>query len=83
MNSSVKPNTFVNSMMGLENTVESKELNNISVPFCFICLLHLANEQNLILKADECEFGGDFSIYPESSIVESPQKVQDVMVLVE
>ncbi|ETO05757.1 hypothetical protein RFI_31638 [Reticulomyxa filosa] len=60
--SAPKTNTFMNSMIGLEKTVDSKELQNISVSFCFICLLHLANEQNLVLKADETEVGGDFAI---------------------
>ena len=30
-----------------------KKAKDISVPFCFICLLHLANERNLTIRNDE------------------------------
>ena len=33
-------------------------MKDVSVPFCFICLLHLANEKNLVLTDDKL---GDLS----------------------
>ncbi|ETO14070.1 hypothetical protein RFI_23298 [Reticulomyxa filosa] len=59
---SSKSNTFMNSMEGLSKNIDTKELSNLSVPFCFICLLHLANEQNLVLAENENEPNGNFFI---------------------
>lgn len=45
--------TFQDSIKTLQASItDTDTLNNISVPYCFICLLHLANEKNLALEAD-------------------------------
>ncbi|ORY48895.1 hypothetical protein BCR33DRAFT_781911 [Rhizoclosmatium globosum] len=38
---------FKNVVHGLSNRYPSDKMSDISVAFCFICLLHLANEKNL------------------------------------
>jgi condensin complex subunit 2 len=48
-------------MDALPSSVPSEALGNVSVPFCFICLLHLANEHNLSLDADSDRLG-DFHV---------------------
>lgn len=40
--------SFQDLMQGL--TLDEQQQKNVSVPFCFICLLHLANEKNLALE---------------------------------
>ena len=48
--------------------VEKKEmLKDVSVPFCFICLLHLANEKNLVLTDDKLGRLNRLDIGPDGS----------------
>jgi condensin complex subunit 2 len=52
-NSKIVPSTILPFQSALEkipNEIPNEMKNNISVPFAFICLLHLCNEHNLILK---------------------------------
>lgn len=42
--------SFQQTLMELPRSIESKELSEISVPYCFICLLHLANEKGLEIQ---------------------------------
>ena len=47
---------------------EKKEmLKDVSVPFCFICLLHLANEKNLVLTDDKLGRLNRLDIGPDGS----------------
>ncbi|KAI9327095.1 condensin complex subunit 2/barren [Obelidium mucronatum] len=46
-NPSQTDTTFKNVVHGLSNRYSSDKMSDISVAFCFICLLHLANEKNL------------------------------------
>jgi condensin complex subunit 2 len=46
--STVRKNSEVNKAK-----VPDQDFSEVSVPFCFICLLHLANEQNLEIKGQE------------------------------
>ena len=41
---------------------QRQELGDISVAYCFICLLHLANERGLELRGDALIAGGDLEI---------------------
>ncbi|RKP34674.1 condensin complex subunit 2/barren [Dimargaris cristalligena] len=43
---------FTNIMDGLKVLYPEKAIQDISVPFCFICLLHLANDHNLRIVED-------------------------------
>ena len=43
--------------------IPQKALENISVPYYFICLLHLANEKNL--EIESCQ-DGDLRIFNKS-----------------
>jgi len=45
-----KPKSFQDILYNIPNLVSSETLQNISVPYCFICLLHLANEKSLVLE---------------------------------
>ncbi|KAI8846176.1 condensin complex subunit 2/barren [Chytridium lagenaria] len=45
-------NKFTDVVSTLNTRYEEKDLKDISVAFCFICLLHLANERNLSIKGD-------------------------------
>ncbi|RUS23667.1 condensin complex subunit 2/barren [Jimgerdemannia flammicorona] len=46
---------FTEIVSGLDKVYPEKKRKDISVPFCFICLLHLANEKNLVIE----KAGGD------------------------
>jgi len=37
---------------GLKNMYQENNIKDISVAFCFICLLHLANEKDLEIISD-------------------------------
>jgi condensin complex subunit 2 len=45
--------TFTTVVSDLERTYPKDKLDEISTSFCFICLLHLANEQGLKLEVEE------------------------------
>ncbi|KAF9971713.1 hypothetical protein BGZ73_005242 [Actinomortierella ambigua] len=48
-----KEQKFSEIMGGLHKVYPPHKLKEISVPFCFICLLHLANEKNLSISGNE------------------------------
>lgn len=51
-----KKNSFMALINVLPSCMPSQEVANLSIHSCFISLLHLANEHNLVLKADgNCE----------------------------
>ena len=41
--------TFQDTISSLPSVLPQKSMGDVSVSFCFICLLHLANEKNLTL----------------------------------
>lgn len=47
---SQKDVTFTQIVHGLQPYYPEKKLKDISVAFCFICLLHLANEEGLEIE---------------------------------
>eukprot|EP01083_Nonionella_stella_P144857 453024_1 len=55
-----KLNSFQESITQLRTSMSSKALDVISVPYCFICLLHLANEKGLSLE--QAPTLGDFGV---------------------
>lgn len=48
-----EPKVFQNVLEGLQASYPPEKMAEISTSFCFICLLHLANEQGLKLEDDE------------------------------
>ncbi|KDN49553.1 hypothetical protein K437DRAFT_255223 [Tilletiaria anomala UBC 951] len=46
-----EPRTFLDVVSGLRKTYPKDKMEEISTSFCFICLLHLANEEGLSLSA--------------------------------
>ncbi|KAJ3318364.1 hypothetical protein HDV06_000544 [Boothiomyces sp. JEL0866] len=44
--------TFTHIVSELDQVYQPKQRKDISVAFCFICVLHLANENNLTIKGD-------------------------------
>lgn len=47
----IEPQNFSSVVKGLSNLYPKKKFNDLSIPFCFICLLHLANEHNLEIQS--------------------------------
>lgn len=50
-----QPSTFNNVISGLRTKYSKDKMEEISTSFCFICLLHLANERGLKLEVGESE----------------------------
>jgi len=48
-----EPHQFTALLKALPENVAKDALPNISVPFCFICLLHLANEKGLSIEQEK------------------------------
>jgi condensin complex subunit 2 len=48
-----KEQRFTDIIGGLSKVYPEHKLRDISVPFCFICLLHLANEKDLEIEGSE------------------------------
>jgi condensin complex subunit 2 len=49
---------FSQVINGLQKTYPKEKMEDISTSFCFICLLHLANEQGLKLESTVMEDDG-------------------------
>jgi condensin complex subunit 2 len=45
---------FDSVVSNLRKTYPKDKMQDISTSFCFICLLHLANERGLKIEAGEC-----------------------------
>ncbi|KAI0237006.1 hypothetical protein L0F63_000881 [Massospora cicadina] len=50
--SAIQPQPFSHVVKSLSDVYPLKKFNDLSVPFCFICLLHLANEHNLEIQSN-------------------------------
>ena len=50
--------SFANVVGDIPKQMPIEIANNVSVPLCFVCLLHLANEKNLEINQDN---GGGMS----------------------
>ncbi|TFY59146.1 hypothetical protein EVJ58_g5971 [Rhodofomes roseus] len=50
-----EPREFTSVISGLQKTYPKDKLEEISTSFCFICLLHLANERGLKIHSEEGE----------------------------
>lgn len=44
---------FTNVMQNLQYVYPKQAMNDISTSYCFICLLHLANEKGLVIEKQE------------------------------
>jgi condensin complex subunit 2 len=44
---------FTNVMQNLQTVYPKQAMSDISTSFCFICLLHLANEKGLVIEKQE------------------------------
>ena len=44
---------FTDVMNNLKNVYPKTQMDDISTSFCFICLLHLANEKGLVIENTE------------------------------
>ncbi|KXN87652.1 Condensin complex subunit 2 [Leucoagaricus sp. SymC.cos] len=64
---------FSQVMSGLQKTYPKDKMDEISTSFCFICLLHLANEQGLKLESTVTE---DEGLVVDDEVVD--QKVGDI-----
>ena len=66
--------TFDEVIVGLQRSYPGDKLADISTSFCFICLLHLANERGLRLES------GDAAAGPSSSTpeVKEDEKVGNI-----
>lgn len=49
---------FSQVINGLQKSYPRDKMEEISTSFCFICLLHLANEQGLKIETNPCEMNG-------------------------
>lgn len=52
-----KPEALVPVITGLRKMYPKDKMEEISTSFCFICLLHLANEQGLRIQTPQAEGG--------------------------
>lgn len=44
---------FTSVMQNLQTVYPKQAMNDISTSYCFICLLHLANEKGLVIEKQE------------------------------
>ena len=61
---------FKNIVSNMSSNIDESTLNNISTSTCFVCMLHLCNEKNLLLKQND-----DKTFYVENDLSEGKIKV--------
>ncbi|ORX96610.1 barren-domain-containing protein [Basidiobolus meristosporus CBS 931.73] len=63
---------FTDVVKGLKRIYPEKKRNDISVSFCFICLLHLANEKNLLISNTKASYDLDIrqGVPEETSVLD-------------
>jgi condensin complex subunit 2 len=67
-----QPSTFDSVIQGLRSTYSKDKMEEISTSFCFICLLHLANERGLKIEV------GENNIIPDEDVdVEDEDKMEE------
>lgn len=66
--------TFDEVIVGLERSYPGDKLADISTSFCFICLLHLANERGLRLESGDVVPGPS----PSAPEVKEDEKVGNI-----
>lgn len=64
---------FSSVISGLQRSYPKEKMEEISTSFCFICLLHLANEQGLKLESTV-----DDSATPMETEIEDVKKVGNI-----
>lgn len=72
-----EPREFSSVISGLQANYPPDKLEEISTSFCFICLLHLANEQGLELRHGD---DGRIVADGDDGSLEAPRKLWDVTV---
>lgn len=60
---------FSQVITGLQKSYPREKMEEISTSFCFICLLHLANEQGLKLESTADGLGIETGMEGETSVV--------------
>lgn len=50
---------FTDMISSLTTVYPEQQMKDISTSYCFICLLHLANEKGLVLQGDRPGEGGE------------------------
>jgi len=63
----VIPVSFSTVLDKLPSNISQEALPNISVPYCFICLLHLANEKGLNIAQEKNNLTELFISKPRTS----------------
>ena len=73
---------FSQVISGLQKSYPKDKMEEISTSFCFICLLHLANEQGLKLEsaalAGERERGLVEDVVEEEEVVDGEKKIGNI-----
>ena len=72
-----RPSTFDSVIQGLRSTYNKEKMEEISTSFCFICLLHLANERGLKIEVGENDTTQDDEVEDEEK-VEERRRVGDI-----
>jgi condensin complex subunit 2 len=71
------PRTFDNVLSGLRKLYSKDRMDEISTSFCFICLLHLANEEGLRIKTVPDGIGGLGMLAGRAIVEEDEEEDED------
>ncbi len=71
-----EPRKFDSVIQDLRRSYTREKMDDISTSFCFICLLHLANERGLKIEVE----GGDRIIPDDEEDIEESKQPQDSLV---
>lgn len=73
--SALQPKTFRSVLTGLRKAYPKEKMEEISTSFCFICLLHLANEEGLEIKIGEQGNSNSFSARKLNGAFKTPGRI--------
>ncbi|KAI8331907.1 condensin complex subunit 2/barren [Chlamydoabsidia padenii] len=72
---------FSDVLQDLKKMYPPRVMKDISVPFCFICVLHLANEQNLMIEGLDRVGGDDLVLGEEAPWMSNEQMLNEIKII--
>lgn len=72
---------FSDVLQDLKKMYPPKIMKDISVPFCFICVLHLANEQNLMITGLDQVGGDDLVLGEDAPWMSNEQMLNEIKII--
>lgn len=65
----------------MKNRYSAKSIGDISIPFCFDCLLRLADEKDLYIKGQSQDITGDFVLGDDNPWLKDDAVLNEIIII--